>query len=194
MRRPQRFKGRLGGRLGPWGLGLCCSLPEIDSWHPRAEVSPLNKMKSVSQRTETTGRFGKALAKSTSGQGMGRSRLRRGSLCISPAGSCQRLGGQAAGSAIQLALRGGALDRQMRTRGERRLEGERSPPREQPGCGSLGGVQPCPSLACCHPGPQFPRVKGEGASLGACRSDDLGVSGAERSRPHLLLRRLGSLV
>lgn len=30
-------------------MGLCCSLLEIDSWYQRAEVSPLNKMKSMSQ-------------------------------------------------------------------------------------------------------------------------------------------------
>lgn len=99
-----RLEG-LGGRGGLAKLVLCCSLPEIDSWYQRAEVSPLNKMKSMCLADGDDRKIYQGPGKINIWTGdTARAASRGGSLCIYsvcflPATRLQR----AAGPAIQLA-------------------------------------------------------------------------------------------
>lgn len=122
-------------------------------------MSPLNKMKSLSQAGGTTGRFIKALAKLTFGWGHRKSSLQRGSLCIYP-GKFLSAAGLRKGCRVSRPaglLWPGRLDGRM---GTHRAKGDGKRTATLAGAGRLQGAPkaeawPCHSLAASL-GPRFP--------------------------------------
>lgn len=116
---------------------------------------------------EATGRFIKALAKLTGGQGTRQEQPPEGVslhlLRLVPASSWARKGCQGQPSSWPPR---GEMPRQTDgdTRGRRRLEGEPSPP---PGREAAGrpGRSPGPAAHLLQPGPQFLHLRGEGSAV-----------------------------
>lgn len=160
-------------------LALHCSplwsLPEIDSWSQRAEVSPLYKMKSVSQAGAETGRFIKALAKLTFGRGTRQEQPPEGVSLhffrLVPASSWAKGGCQ--GQPCSWSPRGGTPHGPTGTCG---AEGDWKE-NHQPGLAArlLGdpALSPGPASHLLQPGPQFPRLREESIALGASSADSL---------------------
>lgn len=155
-------------------------------------MSPLNKMKSLSQAGGTTGRFIKALAKLTFGWGHRKSSLQRGvslhlSRQVPVSGWTQKgLPGQPS-SWPPTAGTPGWTDGD--TQGKRRWEENCHPGWSREAAGSPQGRGLALPLACCKPGPQVPHLKHEGLALDAFSWGSLRDQGTRQSASRTLLPR-----